>query len=176
MALSKGSSVLAACLALALGAGIITGGSFLRNKLNGMGSVDLAGEEQKCLFVGTYKQRGGYDVSVIVKMTSPGLTPVSKTIAPGDFDYNTSGQQSDLTRWIDLKDWAMKITSNTRIDKWIEGGGVLEFCSMCGAVESAFRKVKNGGGSYFVSEPKEDGTCRVHYDTVVLQIPEEDIN
>jgi len=176
MPLSKNSSIAAAIAFGVLGIGSIVGGCFLKAALESKYSVNLADEEQKVLIVGVPKAVDGHSVSLIVRITPVGLSPVEKDLAPADFDYDTGNQQDAETVWKDLTKWASSVTGGIRLDSWAKAGGVLDFQSFCGSVASVRKEATYGGGCYFVSSPAQDGSASVQYQPAVLQIPEEDIS
>ena len=177
MAVSK-TSVIVALTALALlGGATIAGGIALERRLSSLYDVDVEAETQKVLLVGTYKEVDGYKPKLEVGLIPADGRPVYKTLDPSMMDYNTSGQVSEESCWINLSSWFKESIGDVRIDEWCSDGGRISFQQSVGGITSAIKTLDYGGGSYFVDVPDGEGReLTVLFDTVILQITEVDVS
>ena len=165
-------AVVAAVASLAVIGGFVAGFFALRNALTSKYSVDKESEEQKCFFVGTFKDED-YPITVHVSMISPDGSLRDRTLQQKDFVYNTSGQQSSDTLWCDLKEFAAEATGGKRIDKWIEDGGQILFDSAQNGSVSETKDCSWGGGAYLIHNPDDDMKITVEYVPVTVYITED---
>ncbi len=177
MAITKKSAIISLCVTAVLVGGAVVGGWALKNKVDSIGSVDLATEEQKRLYVGAPKEMDGYAVKVYVRMESPFTATAFISLSDDDFNYNTGGQMDPSSHWCDLSSWAVDATGGMRLDEWSGKGGVIIFQSECAGNVSAEKRTNYGGGSYFVHAPEKDGSdIRVAFSPIKLQLEGEDIS